>query len=114
SPNGPRVIYIHDTSRLLAEVLAGETDQASPTKPMEKSYRGPLAELTAEQVRLRDARRADLEHLVGKNRRRAALHSSTRVLGHADLAERSEILCDLLVYFSGLGDHQRARVGERL
>jgi len=43
----------------IAELAAAE-------KPMEKSYRGPLAELTPEQVRLRDLLEADVEHLAGK------------------------------------------------
>lgn len=33
---------------------------------MEKSYRGPLAELSPEQIELRDAMRIDVEHLAGK------------------------------------------------
>src|SRR3569623_1575950 len=60
-----------------AEPIAGDKRPANNTKPpappmnaaakdLEKSYRGPLPEPTAEQIQLRDALRRDLEHLAGK------------------------------------------------
>src|SRR6185437_8332315 len=75
-------------SPLLAEVAAAEADQAPPKKPMEKSYRGPLAELTPEQVRQRDALRADLEHLAGKIGERN-LRRYPQLLAAADFLDKS-------------------------
>lgn len=47
-------------------MLAGAAPLKAEDKPVEKSYRGSLAELTPEQVELRDALRRDVEYLAGK------------------------------------------------
>ncbi len=47
-------------------LLSSHAVWVEPVKPVEKSYRGPLPELTADQAKLRDEMQADLEHLAGK------------------------------------------------
>ncbi|HEV7224170.1 MAG TPA: M28 family peptidase, partial [Pirellulales bacterium] len=93
-------------SPLSVEAAAGETDQASPKKPMEKSYRGPLAELTPEQVRLRDALRADLEHLAGKIGERN-LRRYPQLLAAADFLEKSLVKAGYRVARQGYDVHGR-------
>lgn len=58
------------------------------TKKPEKSYRGPLPELSAEQVRLRDALRADVEQLAGKIGERNVVRYR-QLLAAADFITRS-------------------------
>lgn len=49
-----------------ASCLFAGAAAAAGEEVIDKSYRGPLAELTPEQVELRDAMRIDIEHLAGK------------------------------------------------